>query len=90
MSENKPSNATPAARAQDAFTPLLSTYDWNEEWKALQKSRKAADDASYWDKRAATFTTKDAPNPYVERFLKLAGNRTRRDRVRPWAAAPAR
>ena len=54
-----------------AFTPLLTTHDWNEEWKELQKARRAADDASHWDKRAATFGSKDAPNPYVERFLDL-------------------
>lgn len=58
-----------------AFTPLLTTRDWNEEWKELQKARRAADDASHWDKRAATFGSKDAPNPYVERFLKLAAIR---------------
>ena len=58
-----------------AFTPLLTTRDWNEEWKELQKARRAADDASHWDKRAATFGSKDAPNPYVERFLDLAGIR---------------
>ena len=57
------------------FTPLLTTHDWNEEWKELQKARRAADDASHWDKRAATFGSKDAPNPYVERFLDLAGIR---------------
>lgn len=55
------------------FTPLLTTRDWNEEWKDLQKVRRRADDASYWDKRSETFTTKDAPNPYVSRFLELAG-----------------
>ena len=27
------------------FTPLLTTHDWNEEWKELQKARRAADDA---------------------------------------------
>lgn len=54
------------------FTPLLTTRDWNEEWKELQKSRRHVDDATYWDKRSQTFTTKDAPNPYVERFLELA------------------
>lgn len=58
------------------FIPLLSTYNWNEEWKELQKARRRVDDASYWDKRSATFTTKDAPNPYVESFLELA-------RIRP-------
>lgn len=57
------------------FTPLLSTTDWNEEWKELQRIRRHADDATYWDARAKTFATKDAPNPYVERFLALAGVR---------------
>lgn len=56
-----------------AFIPALTTMDWNEEWKSLQEFRGRADDASYWDKRSASFTTKDAPNPYVERFLELAG-----------------
>lgn len=69
------SDATAFPNAGGAFSPLLTTYDWNEEWKALQRSRKAADDASYWDKRSATFGTKDAPNPYVDRFLELAGIR---------------
>lgn len=78
MSENSPSNGSEAAVGENgspldsSFMPLLATHDWNEEWKELQKSRKAADDASYWDKRSATFGTKDAPNPYVDRFLELA------------------
>lgn len=54
------------------FTPKLSTTDWNEEWKQLQKHRKSVDDASYWDKRAATFKPKDYPGSYVEQFIKLA------------------
>lgn len=54
------------------FTPLLTTRDWNEEWKQLQKARRRADDSSYWDKRATTFLVKDSPNPYVQRFLELA------------------
>ncbi len=56
----------------DAFTPLLTTTDWNAEWKELQRARRHADDASYWDERAKTFTTKDSPNPYVTSFLELA------------------
>ena len=56
----------------DEFTPLLTTTDWNEEWKELQKVRRHADDAAFWDKRSATFTTKDAPNLYVEKFLGYA------------------
>ena len=53
----------------DEFTPLLTTTDWNEEWKELQKVRRHADDAAFWDKRSATFTHQDAPNLYVEKFL---------------------
>ena len=30
----------------DEFTPLLTTTDWNEEWKELQKVRRHADDAA--------------------------------------------
>lgn len=59
----------------NGFTPLLTTTDWNDEWKSLQRFRGRADDASYWNKRSASFTTKDAPNPYVDRFLDLAGIR---------------
>ncbi|MEY8459879.1 class I SAM-dependent methyltransferase [Eggerthellaceae bacterium 24-137] len=54
------------------FTPLLGSTDWNEEWKELQKLRRRADDSAFWDKRSATFTTKDAPSPYVEQFLTYA------------------
>ncbi len=74
MSENTtPSPAT--ANADGDFSPVLLTCDWNEEWKRLQKARRVADNASYWDKRAKTFSTKDAPSPYVNRFLELAGIR---------------
>ncbi len=51
------------------FTPSLLNTDWNEEWKQLQKSRRRADDADYWDRRAKTFATKDSPNSYVDAFL---------------------
>lgn len=57
------------------FTPLLTTHDWNGEWKELQKARRHADDSSFWDKRAKTFGSKGSPNPYAERFLELAGIR---------------
>src|SRR5699024_2429876 len=62
-----PENNTPAP-----FVPQLTTRDWNEEWRLLQKTRRNADDAAYWNARSRTFATKDAPNPYVERFLELA------------------
>ncbi len=50
----------------------LQTTDWNEEWKALQRARRAADDAQYWNSRAKTFTTSDAPHSYSSQFLRLA------------------
>lgn len=88
MSENTPSIGSAVANPKTngrlaangsvdgLFTPLLTTCDWGAEWVELQKHRRVADDAAFWDKRSATFTTKDAPNPYVERFLELA-------RIRP-------
>ncbi len=50
----------------------LCTTDWNEEWKHLQRVRRRADDSQWWNKRSKNFSTKDAPNPYVEQFLDLA------------------
>jgi SAM-dependent methyltransferase len=58
-----------------AFTPLLSTTDWNEEWKELQKARRHADSAEYWDKRASTYSSKDSPNSYVRQFIEFAAIR---------------
>lgn len=57
------------------FVPRLTTTDWNEEWKRLQEFRGKSDDPSHWDRRSTTYTTKDTPNPYVERFLELASIR---------------
>ena len=57
------------------FTPKLTTTDWGAEWRELQRFRRHRDDAAYWDARSATYTTKDVPSPYVERFLELAGLR---------------
>lgn len=71
----------------DEFTPLLTATDWNEEWKELQKVRRHADDAAFWDKRSATFTTKDAPNLYVEKFLEYAEIAPAK-RCSTWDAAP--
>lgn len=57
------------------FRPLLTTVDWADEWRRLQKARRRADDASYWDARAKSFGSKDSPSLYVTRFLELAGIR---------------
>ena len=55
------------------FTPLLTTRDWNEEWKELQRARKHADDAAAWDERAKTFPVKHgSQSGYVSDFLELA------------------
>lgn len=56
----------------DHFTPLLTSTPWNDEWKELQKRRRPPDDASYWDKRASTFRTKDSPSDYTDQFLAFA------------------
>jgi len=56
-------------------TPTPSTLqdnDWNEEWKLLQRVRRAADDAQYWNKRSKSFSSKDAPGAYATQFLQLA------------------
>lgn len=63
-------DAAPAKAAAD--TTPFPIHDWGEEWRQLQMRRRHADDAAFWDKRAPTFGTKDAPNPYVDRFLELA------------------
>lgn len=48
---------------------------WNDAWKERQQLRRAPDDAAFWDERSKTFATKDAPSPYVDRFLELAAVR---------------
>ncbi len=58
----------------EIFTSLLTSTDWNEEWKQLQIARKAADDARFWDEKAKTFPVKHGSQEgYVKRFLELAG-----------------
>lgn len=54
------------------FVPVLTAADWNAEYQNMQLARRKTDDAAYWDKRAQTFTTKDAPSAYVEAFLERA------------------
>ena len=61
-----------AIQTNAAFTPLLTTRNWNDEWKELQRIRRHRDSADYWNGRAKSYTTKDEPNRYVEDFLRLA------------------
>lgn len=65
--------ATQVAQTGDSFEPRLVMADWGEEWKLLQKARKHADDATYWDAKAKTFPVKHGSQEgYVARFLDLA------------------
>lgn len=71
---SQPKGAHPQSRADDfARTATLQFTDWNEEWRHLQRIRRAYDDNQYWNKRSKNYSTKDAPNPYVRQFLEFAG-----------------
>ena len=55
------------------FTSLLTTTDWNDEWKALQAARERSDDAATWDAKAKSFPAKHGSQlGYVADFLRLA------------------
>lgn len=56
----------------DSFIPRLTTTDWGEEWKQLQKARRAADDPAHWDERAKTYGCADPASLYVRKFLEFA------------------
>lgn len=74
--KNDPNEPATANRETTrSFHPLLTTTDWNEEWKALQASRRAPDDPAYWDGRAHSFPADARPSEYARRFLALAGIR---------------
>lgn len=55
------------------FAPLLTTTDWNEEWKRLQEARERFDDPAVWDERARTFPAKHGSQyGYAQSFINLA------------------
>lgn len=56
---------------KDTETPLTPA-DWNALWEAKQDLRQMNHDASFWNERAKSFTNKDAPGSYTDRFLELA------------------
>lgn len=62
---------SPANETEAPFKPLLLSTDWNAEWIKLQDFRRTADNAEFWDKRAPSFGSKDAPSPYILRFMEL-------------------
>ena len=43
--------------------------DLAQEWRVLDRTRRRPDSADHWDKRAKTYTFKDAPGSYVESFI---------------------
>ncbi len=61
----------------ESIGPLLTTTDWNEEWKRLQVTREHSDSAAVWDEKAKTFPVKHGSHEgYSGRFLQLAGVQT--------------
>lgn len=56
----------------ESFIPQLTTFDWSEEWKNLQKARRAADDPTHWDERSKTYGCADPNSPYVRAFVEFA------------------
>lgn len=61
--------------SDERFVPKLTTTDWNEEWKRLQKARHEPDDAARWDSRAHAFPADGMGSAYAARFLELAAIR---------------
>lgn len=43
--------------------------DFAQEWRNLDKIRRKPDEVAHWDKRAETYTFKDAPGSYVRAFI---------------------
>lgn len=66
------STENPHKDAGSPFVPLLTTKDWNEEWKALQKARRLSDDAGVWDKKAETYNKPFGHSPYSKQFIKMS------------------
>lgn len=44
-----------------------------EEWRKLDATRRKPDSQAHWDKRAETFSFKDAPDSYLRAFIGKAG-----------------
>lgn len=61
-----------------ACNPVPRTAeDWNALWRQKQSLHSNEHGADYWNARARTYTTKDAPNSYTARFLERAQLRPR-------------
>lgn len=44
-----------------------------EEWRKLDATRRKPDSQAHWDKRAETFSFKDAPDVYLRAFIEKSG-----------------
>lgn len=44
-----------------------------EEWRKLDATRRKPDSQAHWDKRAETFSFKDAPDAYLRAFIEKSG-----------------
>lgn len=51
---------------------MVPDIDWGAAWVEAQKLRRPADDAGYWDGRAADFARASATSPYARTFLERA------------------
>ena len=49
-----------------------TSIEWNELWRLKQSTHKLDHDAKFWNERAKSFTNKDTPGSYTDRFLELA------------------
>ena len=43
--------------------------DWRQAWERYQESRRAADDAEYWNARAKSFSQNAGVSLYASEFL---------------------
>lgn len=46
--------------------------DWNALWRTKQSARTERHGALYWNERSRTYATKDNPDSYTARFLRIA------------------
>ena len=73
----------------DEFTPLLTTTDWNEEWKELQKVRRHADDARVLGQALRHLHHQGRPEPLRGAVPGATRTSAPAKRCSTWAAAPA-
>ena len=50
----------------------INAIDWRQAWSQYQYSRRASDNAEYWNGRAKSFYEHAGTSPYAAEFIKLA------------------